>query len=331
MEKEVISLSLEQARELVEAHIGRTERTGEEYVRACCPIHEADGDKHSPSFWVNLKYLTCGCFAGCFSGKLWELLRQMRASPVIWECVRKSTVAPPVKMSLYHGRDPHKAATVLPDAVMAAFDFPPTPLLEKGFDPDVLKDHDVGYDTRHEWVVFGVRDIHGNLAGISARTQDPSNKYRFLVRELQDVFPGYTLDKSRHLWNGHRVMKLSEGMVREEPVILVEGYKAGLHLCQCGIENVVACMGSSLSDLQADALALIGHPVIIFLDNNQAGWAGTKKSGNKLRDKKMEVYVAKYPVDAEVETQPDDLSIDEVKSALTTASRFYRRRSQWTA
>lgn len=94
----------------------------------------------------------------------------------------------------------------------------------------------------------------------------------------------YVLPKGFHkdlvLFNLHRA-KLS-GEV--EGLILVEGFFAVMALHELGMTNVVASMGSDLSDCQAELLR--GSPeVIVLYDGDEAGRAGALRVEEKLKGK----------------------------------------------
>ena len=110
------------------------------------------------------------------------------------------------------------------------------------------------------------------------------------------------MTKSAVLFNLHRV--------DADDVIIVEGFFDCLKLCQSGIQNVVALMGSSLSDAHLKLLARF-KKVILFLDGDEAGREATPKIVSQLVPSH---FVRVIQLDGD--RQPDQLSSEEIRTLL---------------
>ena len=115
-----------------------------------------------------------------------------------------------------------------------------------------------------------------------------------------------SFQKSQELFNLHRAIKSTR-----DRVIVVEGFFDCVKIHQAGFPNVIALMGSSLSDEQQKLLQSFEHAVL-FLDGDEAGRGATKTIAEQLS---REMYVR--VVDLPNHGQPDQLSTEEIKTLLT--------------
>ena len=117
--------------------------------------------------------------------------------------------------------------------------------------------------------------------------------------------------KSRVVYNLHR----AKDHAKEQGLIVVEGFFDCMRLYQAGISNVVALMGSSLSDEQeALIVATVGPQgkVALMFDEDDAGWKGREEALSRLSSR---VHVKVVGL-GEEGTQPDGLSAETVARYL---------------
>lgn len=318
----------------------RLVRVKEDFISSACPFHKGGQEAH-PSFWINRHSGEWGCFSCSAKGRsLKTLLRELgiRNTKVEAEIdayqeeakeTRKILKAKAQKKS----RATFKGECVLPESVLGVFDFAPRPLLDDGFDKDLLRAHDIGFDKRYLRITFPIRDVFGNLIGISGRSVDgalPKYKVyegtrmvegRKIEGELSEWFPWYSSTGIRnHLWRAHTFY---DDVLKEtsEHVIIVEGYKAALWMVQNGWFNTVALMGSKMSRAQERLIFKLGTPVWVLLDNNRPGREGSLEISRKLARGTFPVYECRYPTEVDDAAQPDDLSPEALEDMLSTAKR----------
>ena len=114
------------------------------------------------------------------------------------------------------------------------------------------------------------------------------------------------------LFNIHRV-----DLARKD-IILVEGFFSVFTLWQHGMTNVVALMGSSLSDHQRDLLAVrLGSEGKAFLlfDDDEAGDACRRQCLEELADY---LFVKSLRLPAGV-SQPDELTAEQTQQLFTSS------------
>lgn len=118
------------------------------------------------------------------------------------------------------------------------------------------------YDSRGDSImagryVFTIFDSKGKPVAFSGRSIDPNNPAKYLNT------PETTFFKKRYtLYNYHKAKKYGQ-------VYVVEGYCDALSLVACGVENVVAAMGTSFTPEHLGMLK--DKEIILSLDNDAAG------------------------------------------------------------
>lgn len=157
--------------------------------------------------------------------------------------------------------------------------------------------------------IIPIRDENGKLAAYSLRdirniVVDEDYKYIFT--------PGF--DKQNCLYNLFRVHELCD----ISPIIVVEGFKSVWRLHDYGIDNVVAVMGSSLTEGQQLLLCKYAkNGVVLFFDNDIAGINGTLKAYNCMSNKLDVSPVFIQEVDAYGKgLDPSDLTKEQVYEYL---------------
>ncbi len=154
--------------------------------------------------------------------------------------------------------------------------------------------------------VIPIRDDEGKLVAYSFR--DISD---FAVDNKYINTPDF--DKNRVLYNFNNV--ISMGI--KKPIIVVEGYKSVWKLYEYGIYNVVASMGSVVTEGQVNLLckhALNG--VIIAFDNDLPGVVGTLYSYKLLREKISVIPLFLSSVSSKIGDSPAEFSKNEAYKYL---------------
>jgi len=300
-----------------------------------CPLHGEVPGRSKPSFSFNSETGLWNCFSGCGGGGLPQLLKLVgrsgtfvdktmaRLRPYLKEPARKSTSSH--KEGLFLAQHP------LPEKLLGLYEYAPVDLLNTGFDKEVLYQHDIGFDRELGRITYPVRDLSGTLAGIVGKPigDDGPGKYVVYEKELQEKskdFRNYSFDNHRFVWRWERVYQRL--YCSEEPTIIyvTEGFKACLWMVQHGFPDTVALMGTKLSTVQQKFLERLGGTVILCLDDDHWGRAGTRRIGYKLRG--LRVKVIHYPY-RYWDLQPDDLTEEELLNAINNAYTYTRWRREW--
>lgn len=290
-----------------------------------CPFHKEGGER-TPSLSVKLDAPVFFCHGCQENGHITKLLSAMGMPRDLAKRLVDAAHFPEQGNArrqgdcrFYIGPNPYRGEFILDEDILDEFRLMPTSLRDAGYQKRTLRHFGVGFDYDRLRVTYPLRNIYGELVGISGRTVvDEDPRYKIYTKELSkiaDVPEDYSMEsvKKAILWHGHSVIPVLY-RTSSEPIVITEGFKAAMWVWQAGIRNVVALVGSYLTREHADLLAAIGCPVFLFLDNNEAGIKGTLKAIRKIKN--PERYVVRYP---DLREQPDDLDPEEVHEALGSA------------
>jgi DNA primase len=221
---------------------------------------------------------------------------------------------------------------LIDESVLAYFQYKPQQLIELGYPESLLWAYRIGFHIERNRIIYPLRDEHGRLVGVSGGSViGMKPKYKVYTgcyevngykatsdygKWFDELYPNYgILDKTNLIWNFDVLIKRAQYEKMEE-VIIVEGFKAALYLMNNGYPNVVALLGSHLSDVQATLLAKIQTNYCVMLDNDKAGEIGTEKLIYKLY-KVCPLFLIQY-----TSKQPDDLSPDILKNVIANKKRI---------
>jgi DNA primase len=332
-----------------------------------CPFHKG-GEERKPSFSVNVDLGVYKCFTCHETGTIRTLLSRMQV-PRTQIDQELAVIQPQLdrqiqslkfeKEHAFLGEDPFKAEYALPESLLGVFDWCPNHLVNQGFDPNILRRLDVGYDRNNNRITYPIRDMYGSLAGFSGgitpwTTQHLEQKYRvyegrrkghdgrWLPSDFGDWFdrnhPDYRFRNHDFIWNFDEVF--AAVTASDDPdirVYLAEGFKACLWMIQCGFFNTMALMGSYISERQQQMIHRLGCTVVLCLDNDEAGRRATLRIGDLLwRPLHGKLLVMPYPTEDDNEnTQPDDYEPWALKEMESNSKPYLeyinsrRRGSNW--
>ena len=127
-------------------------------------------------------------------------------------------------------------------------------------------------------VIFPINDISGNPIGLGGRTIDNNNYLAKYINSPETPF----FKKGSNIYNLDKARKLSN---KKEQVYLVEGYMDVIGLNRLGIENVVANLGTSLTDKQILTLNQFFDHLIICFDGDESGFkAAVRAAENSIKE-----------------------------------------------
>ena len=150
-------------------------------------------------------------------------------------------------------------------------------LRQAGYDDDLIvraalaRETDDGrpYDFFRGRLMIPIRDWQARVAGFGSRALDPEATPKYLNTPRTPVF-----DKSRILY----AMHLAKEPVRQHGAVIVEGYMDAVMAHQHGYDNVVASMGTALTEQQVALVRRLTNNVTMALDGDPAGRNATLRS-----------------------------------------------------
>ncbi|MCI0848496.1 MAG: DNA primase, partial [Chloroflexi bacterium] len=200
-------------------------------------------------------------------------------------------------------------------------------LVREGYSPEELAsagvvrtgDDGVAHDLFRGRLMFPIRDSHGNLVGFGARSLDGSEP-KYLNSPQGPMF-----DKSRLLY----AMDRARTDVRREGAVIVEGYMDAIAAHQAGFKNVVAQMGTALTEFQVDEIRRLTSKMTMALDQDAAGQAATLRSLDVVQQN-FRVKVTKQHPDGPSQAADEDLRIIVMPPGQDPDEVIHRSPSDWT-
>ena len=140
----------------------------------------------------------------------------------------------------------------------------------KGFkDEEILATGLVNKNDRGEFIdrfrkrlMFPIMTVNGKVVAFGGRRLDNNEKMAKYINSNENLI----YSKKKHLF----ALNIAK-QTNEKKLILVEGYMDAISLHQRGIHNVVASLGTALTEEQGRLLARYGEQIILSYDSDGAG------------------------------------------------------------
>ena len=161
------------------------------------------------------------------------------------------------------------------------------------------RDGDQLFDRFRGRIMFPLADVRGRVIGFGARAMRDGQGPKYLNSSEGEIY-----HKGGQLYGLH--LARAEA-AKAGSTVLVEGYVDALAMHQAGLPNVVAAMGTALTDEQAGVLERTAPTVLLALDADRAGQAAMIKIGNVAAGRKLELRVVPMPPGKD----PGDLLLEE--------------------
>lgn len=141
------------------------------------------------------------------------------------------------------------------------------------------------YDALRNRLVFPIRDRIGRTIAFGARRLDEADEPKYLNSPETALF-----DKSATLYG---LDQASRSIQRGGVAVIAEGYTDVIACHQAGFTNVVATLGTALTDKHAALLRQLCHTVVLLFDGDEAG--------QRAADRATEVFLS-LPIDVRIAT-----------------------------
>ena len=135
-------------------------------------------------------------------------------------------------------------------------------------------------------LIFPINNISGQPIALGGRIIESSDYLAKYINSPETTF----FKKGSNLYNLDIARKLSNKI---DHIFLVEGYMDVVGLSKNGIENVVANLGTSLTDKQISTLNQFFDDIIICFDGDQSGYkAALRAAENSIKELKPEKQIS---------------------------------------
>ena len=174
-------------------------------------------------------------------------------------------------------------------------------ILIKKFKPeDVLKSGLVGkndygyYDLFYERIMFPLYDLDGNPVAYSGRIYNRQDNSKYFNTIETEIFK-----KGELLYNYHRAKDEAR---RKNKVLIMEGFMDVIRAYTIGVKNVVATMGTAVTEVQANLIKRMAKEIILCFDGDEAGAKATMSCSNEL----LKIGVTPKVIRLEDNLDPDE-------------------------
>lgn len=192
-------------------------------------------------------------------------------------------------------------------------------LTNKGYDEEILIDAGISargqtlYDLFRNRITFPIHNPNGKPVGFSARIYEDVKEAKYINTKETPIFK-----KGKILFNYHRAQNEAR---RVKSLIVVEGQMDAIRIYASGIKNVVATMGTALTDDHIKLLKKLNVPIILCMDNDDAGEKATIQNGEALTKSSVDLKIlrlsgAKDPDEYILKHSKEEF-LDAVNNAIT--------------
>ncbi|HUQ48607.1 MAG TPA: DNA primase [Gemmatimonadaceae bacterium] len=168
-------------------------------------------------------------------------------------------------------------------------------------------------------LMFPILDAMGRNVGFGGRLLGPGEP-KYLNSSESPIF-----SKGKLLWGLNR----SRNQIRRaDRALIVEGYFDALRLMISGIEEVVAPLGTALTESQAGLLKKYSKNVYLLYDSDAAGLKATFRAGDELLSQGFSVRVVTLPAGEDPDTFVRTQGAAEMEAQLSKAIDVFERKIQ---
>ena len=154
------------------------------------------------------------------------------------------------------------------------------------------------YDRFRNRVMFPIEDSQGRVIAFGGRALDPNAKAKYLNSPETPLF-----HKGHVLYNLARARKAAHDT---GTIIVVEGYMDVIAVAQAGIDNVVAPLGTALTEQQIELAWRLSPEPVICLDGDAAGHRAAARVQERVLPLLRPGYALRFSY-LPAQKDPDDL------------------------
>lgn len=184
-------------------------------------------------------------------------------------------------------------------------------LINKGYSEDLLVKSGIAIrgnkgigDIYRNRIMFPLWDINGKTIGFSGRVYEGNDQSKYINTMETDIFK-----KGSLLYNYNNAR---ESIIKDDKVIIVEGFMDVIRLYSIGINNVLATMGTAITNEQVNLIRKLTNNVILMFDGDSAGEKATLSFIDISKDIGFDIKIVRLEEDLD----PDDYIIKKGKEKM---------------
>lgn len=160
-------------------------------------------------------------------------------------------------------------------------------LTSKGFKTDEIVEAGLAvsregkiYDKFRDRVMFPIIDVRGNVIGFGGRIMHDSKEINgYKIPKYLNSPETPVFDKGKNLFS----LNLAKNAKSSE-IILCEGYMDVISVYQAGIKNIVATLGTAITENQAKLMLRYANEILICYDSDEAGTKAALRAIDVISD-----------------------------------------------
>ena len=152
----------------------------------------------------------------------------------------------------------------------------------------IQRDEGGCYDRFRNRLTFPIINPAGKVIAFGGRALAADQPAKYLNSPETVLF-----DKSANLY---AINWSRQAIIQAEQAVVVEGYLDALMPIQAGVENVVATLGTALTDRHVRMLARYAKEVVLVYDADAAGQAAAERAVELFLSQRVQVRIASVPV-----------------------------------
>lgn len=194
-------------------------------------------------------------------------------------------------------------------------------LINKGYDEELLiktglaARNNTVYDIFRNRITFPIHNPSGKAVGFSSRIYEDVNEAKYINTKETDIFK-----KGKILFNYHRAQNEAR---RSKYLLVVEGQMDAIRVYSSGIKNVVATMGTALTDDHIKLLKKLNVKIILCMDNDAAGEKATIQNGEALSKAGVELSVLRISGAKDPDEYIMSHSKEEFLDAINNSTTYF--------
>ena len=174
------------------------------------------------------------------------------------------------------------------------------------------------YDTFQNRIMIPLTNLDGETVGFTGRIFNGEDTAKYINTKETVIYK-----KGNLIFNYHNALP---HIKTEKSAIVVEGNMDAIRMYSSGVKNVLALMGTAITKEQIDILKRLRVPIILMLDNDNAGEIATNNIGDELiknnvlvkvvrltRAKDPDEYIVSFGIDAFKDTIKNSLNYLDYK------------------
>ncbi len=184
----------------------------------------------------------------------------------------------------------------------------------------INKDGLKGYDKFINRIMIPITNLENKVVGFTGRIFNGEDTAKYINTKETIIYK-----KGNILFNYYN----AKNYIRENKcAILVEGNMDAIRMYSSGIKNVLALMGTAITKEQVEILKKLRVPIVLMLDNDDAGNLATLNVGSLLVANNVPCQVIRLSGSKDPDEYIVNFGVDALKEVLTKPLSFLDFRLQ---